>query len=73
VHLISEYVLTELYSSAIESAVSEQLARVAAMRLASENARKLLDELTMQYNLARQRSITQSLLEIVTGYETRSA
>jgi F-type H+-transporting ATPase subunit gamma len=69
VHLISESVLTELYSAAIESAVSEQLARVAAMRLASENARKLLDELTMQYNLARQRSVTQSLLEIVTGYE----
>ena len=73
VHLISEYVLTELYSAAIESAVSEQLARVAAMRLASDNARKLLDELTTQYNLARQRSVTQSLLEIVTGYETRGA
>jgi F-type H+-transporting ATPase subunit gamma len=73
VHLISEYVLTELYSAAIDSAVSEQLARVAAMRLASENARKLLDELTMHYNLARQRVVTQSLLEIVGGYETREA
>jgi F-type H+-transporting ATPase subunit gamma len=70
IHLISESVLTELHAAAIESAISEQLARVAAMRLASENARKLLDELTMHYNLARQRSVTQSLLEIVTGYET---
>jgi F-type H+-transporting ATPase subunit gamma len=73
VHLMSEYVLTDLYSAAIESAVSEQLARVAAMRLASENARRLLDELTTQYNLARQRTVTQSLLEIVPGYEMRDA
>ncbi|HEY1296904.1 MAG TPA: F0F1 ATP synthase subunit gamma [Chloroflexota bacterium] len=70
VHLVSEYVLTELYDAAVESAISEQLARVAAMRLASENARNLLDDLTAQYNLARQRSVTQSLLEIVAGYQT---
>jgi F-type H+-transporting ATPase subunit gamma len=70
VHLVTEYVLTELYSAVIQSAVSEQLARVAAMRLAGDNARKLLDDLTVQYNLARQHAVTQSLLEIVIGYQT---
>jgi F-type H+-transporting ATPase subunit gamma len=70
VHLISEYLLTELYRAAIESAVSEQLARVAAMRIASDNAHRLADELTLQYNQARQRAVTQSLLEIVSGYQT---
>jgi F-type H+-transporting ATPase subunit gamma len=73
VHLVTEYVLTELYSAVIQSAVSEQLARVAAMRLAGDNARKLLDDLTAQYNLARQHAVTQSLLEIVTGYQTTVA
>jgi F0F1-type ATP synthase gamma subunit len=43
---------------------------VAAMRLASDNAHKLLDELTTQYNVARKHGVTQSLLEILTGYET---
>jgi F-type H+-transporting ATPase subunit gamma len=70
IQLITEHVLTKVYRVVIQSALSEQLARIAAMRLASDNAHKLLDELMTQYNLARQHAITQSLLEIVTGYET---
>jgi F-type H+-transporting ATPase subunit gamma len=70
IQLITEHVLTKVYRVVIQSALSEQLARIAAMRLASDNAHNLLDELTTQYNLARQHAITQSLLEIVTGYET---
>jgi F0F1-type ATP synthase gamma subunit len=39
------------------------------MRLATENARKLVEKLTLDYNLARSHAVTQSLLEIVAGYD----
>jgi F-type H+-transporting ATPase subunit gamma len=72
-HQLTEHVLIELYRAVVQSAMSEQLARIATMRLAGENARKLLDDLTMEYNLARQHAITQSLLQIIAGYETSVA
>ena len=68
-HLLTEHLLVELYQVVIESAMSEQLARVYTMRLATDNARKLVDKLTLDYNLARSHAVTQSLLEIVAGYE----
>lgn len=68
-HLLTEQLLVELYQVVIESALSEQLARVYTMRLATENARKLVDKLTLDYNLARSHAVTQSLLEIVAGYD----
>ena len=68
-HLLTEYVLVGLYRAEIESAISEQLARIATMRMAVENARRLVDNLTLQYNLTRQHAVTQSLLEIIAGYE----
>jgi F-type H+-transporting ATPase subunit gamma len=68
-HLLTEHVLVGLYRAAVESAISEQLARIATLRMAVENARQLVDELTRQYDVARQHAITQSLLEIVAGYE----
>ena len=49
--------------------ISEQLARIYTMRLAVEHAEKLLETLTLDYNLARRHTETTSLLEIVTGYE----
>ena len=48
----------ELYQIVIESAMSEQLARVYTMRLATDNARKLVDKLTLDYNLARSHAVT---------------
>ena len=68
-HLLTEYLLVELYQAVIESAISEQLARIYTMRLATENANKLLEKLTQEYNLARSKAVTQELLEIVAGYE----
>jgi F-type H+-transporting ATPase subunit gamma len=68
-HLLTEYLLVGLYQAVLESAMSEQLARIYTMRLAAENARKLLDRLTLAYNLARRNAITASLLEIVSAYE----
>jgi F-type H+-transporting ATPase subunit gamma len=68
-HLLTEHLLLGLYQTVIESAMSEQLARVSAMRLATENARHLLENLTVAYNAARAHAVTNSLLEIVAGYE----
>lgn len=71
--LITERVLIDLYRAVIESAISEELARVAAMRLATDNAQHLLQELTLDANRARQVSETNALLEIVSGFEAASA
>jgi F-type H+-transporting ATPase subunit gamma len=68
-HLMTELVLVGLFRSVMESVISEQLARIYTMRLAADNGRRLVDELTTQCNLARRNAITNSLLEIVAGYE----
>jgi F-type H+-transporting ATPase subunit gamma len=72
-HLLTEYVLVGLYRAAVESAISEQLARSATTRMAVENARRLVDDLTLQCGLARQHAVTQSLLEIVAGHQAAGA
>ncbi len=69
VHLLTEYLLIELYRAVVESTISEQLARIATMHRAADNARRLLDELTRDYNLARHHAETNALLEILTGYQ----
>jgi F-type H+-transporting ATPase subunit gamma len=71
-HLVTERVLIDLYQAVVESAVSEELARVAAMRLATDNARGLLESLSLEANRARQASETNALLEIIGGFEAAS-
>jgi F-type H+-transporting ATPase subunit gamma len=68
-HLLTEYLLIELYRAITESVISEQLARIQTMRLAGENARKLLDTLTLEYHLAQSHAVTSALLEVIAGYE----
>jgi len=68
-HLITERVLVGLFRSVIESVISEQLARIYTMRLAADSARRLVDDLTAQCNLARRNAITNSLLEIIAGFD----
>ena len=67
--LLPVYVETELYRALLESAASEQGARMTAMRNASKNAGELIDSLTLQMNRARQAEITQEILEVVAGAE----
>merc|ERR1712194_443426 len=50
-----------------ESVASELAARMASMQAASDNASDLADRLSLQYNRARQASVTQEILEIVAG------
>lgn len=67
--VLTEYFLLGLYRVILDSALSEQLARVFTMRLATDNARNLLDQLNQDYNLASRYAITNALLETLTGYE----
>jgi F-type H+-transporting ATPase subunit gamma len=73
VRLLPVYVETQLYRALLESAASEQGARMTAMRNASKNAGELIDGLTLQMNRARQAQITQEILEIVGGAEALTA
>jgi F-type H+-transporting ATPase subunit gamma len=65
--LLPVYVETELYRALLESAASEQGARMTAMRNASNNATDLIGSLTLEMNRARQAEITQEILEVVAG------
>jgi F-type H+-transporting ATPase subunit gamma len=65
--LLPVYVETELYRALLESAASEQGARMTAMRNASKAAGELIDDLTLAMNRARQAEITQEILEVVAG------
>jgi F-type H+-transporting ATPase subunit gamma len=65
--LVPVYLETEVYRALLESAASEQGARMTAMRNASKNAGELIEGLTLQMNRARQAAITQELLEVVAG------
>lgn len=66
-YLIPEYVLLELYRTIIESTVCELIERKVAMENATDNAQKMLDKLSLEYNRARQAAITNELIEIVSG------
>ncbi len=65
--LLPVYVETEIYRALLESAASEQGARMTAMRNASKAAGELIDSLTLAMNRARQAEITQEILEVVAG------
>ncbi len=71
--LLPVYVETELYRALLESAASEQGARMSAMRNASKNAGELIDSLTLAMNRARQAEITQEILEVVAGADALTA
>jgi len=71
--LLPVYIETELYRALLESAASEQGARMTAMRNASSNAGDLIANLTLAMNRARQAEITQEILEVVAGADALTA
>lgn len=68
-YVIPKYITSVIYGALVESAASEQGARMTAMSAATENAEEMLDDLNIEYNRARQAAITQELSEIVGGAE----
>jgi F-type H+-transporting ATPase subunit gamma len=71
--LLPFYLETEIFRAMLESAASEQGARMTAMRNASKNAGELIDSLTLAMNRARQAAITQEILEVVAGADAQTA
>ena len=59
----------KLFQCFLDSAVSEQVARMVAMKAATENADDLIRRLSMQYNRARQGRITSELMDVIGGVE----
>lgn len=67
--LIPQSLKTQLYKALLDSNASEHGARMTAMHKATDNAKELLRTLRIEYNKARQASITKEILEIVGGAE----
>jgi len=65
--LLTRYVEALVFQAIAENMASEQSARMVAMKSASDNAKKVIDELKLVYNKARQAAITKELSEIVSG------
>jgi F-type H+-transporting ATPase subunit gamma len=62
--IASLFIKQQIYQLILEAKASEHSARMVAMKAATDNASKLVDDLTLQYNRARQAAITQEILEI---------
>ena len=65
------FVLSTMQEITIENRASEQAARVMAMQSANDNAKKLIEELQLEYNKLRQQAITTELLDILGGQTER--
>jgi len=66
-HVMTRYIEALVYHAVAENMACEQSARMVAMKAASDNAAKLIDELTLVYNKNRQAGITKEIAEIVGG------
>jgi F-type H+-transporting ATPase subunit gamma len=67
--LLPRNLAVQIYRALLESAASEQGARMTAMDNATRNAGEMIDKLTLHYNRTRQAVITKELIEIVSGAE----
>ena len=65
--LLMRYIEGQVYRAAVENVACEMAARMVAMKSATDNAGKLIDDLQLMYNKARQAAITQEISEIVGG------
>ncbi|SHJ40285.1 ATP synthase F1 subunit gamma [Hespellia stercorisuis] len=65
--IVPNYITGMIYGCLVESYSSEQNARMMAMQSATDSAKKIIKELSVLYNRARQNAITQELTEVVSG------
>lgn len=65
--MLDLYTTNQVYRALLESAASENGARMTAMDGATKNAKEMIEGLTLDYNRARQAAITTELIEVVTG------
>ena len=67
--LVLRYVISHVYGALLEGIISEQHARMVAMKDATKKAKETLDDLKVAYNVARQAQITNDLLEVISAAE----
>ena len=65
--ILPHYLGYEIYQMVLDARASEHSARMVAMKNATDNAKQLVKDLTLEYNKVRQASITTELLEITTA------
>ena len=65
--LLPQYAESMIYGAIIDAKTAENAAGMTAMQTATDNAKKVINDLTIQYNRARQAAITQEITEIVAG------
>ncbi|WEV60216.1 F0F1 ATP synthase subunit gamma [Streptococcaceae bacterium ESL0729] len=65
--LLPQYAESMIYGSIIDAKTAEHAAGMSAMKTATDNAKNVIGDLTIQYNRARQGRITQEIIEVVTG------
>jgi F-type H+-transporting ATPase subunit gamma len=65
--VLMRYIESQVYRGAIENVACEMAAKMVAMKSATDNAGKMIDQLQLDYNKARQADITQEISEIVGG------
>jgi F-type H+-transporting ATPase subunit gamma len=65
--VLTRFVESQVYQAVVENVACEMAARMVAMKSATDNAGKLIEELQLAYNKARQAAITKELAEIVGG------
>ena len=70
--LVPRYLYYQMWRALLESNAAEQGARMVAMDNATSNAEELIEDLTLEYNRARQNAITMELLDIASGAEALS-
>jgi F-type H+-transporting ATPase subunit gamma len=66
---LPQFVTSKMYISLMEAFTAENSARMIAMKTATDNAKEMIERLTLQRNKARQAAITKEILEIVTAGE----
>jgi F-type H+-transporting ATPase subunit gamma len=65
--VLTRYIESQVFRAAIENVACEMAAKMVAMKAATDNAGKLIEKLQLDYNKARQASITREIAEIVGG------
>ena len=65
--LLPHYMNFQVYQILLEAKASEHSSRMVAMKNATDNAKQLIKDLTLEYNKLRQANITKELLEITTA------
>lgn len=65
--LLTQYAESTIYGAILDAKTAENAAGITAMQTATDNAKNVINDLTIQYNRARQAAITQEITEIVAG------